>query len=217
MDIDDMKKNPQGWILKETEDVDSEVVALSDIFKVPESITSVDNHIYFYSEVDRNSVLSLNKKISEIERGLKLTATKFGIARGTIPIYLHINSYGGQVHAAMAGVDKILNCSIPIITIVEGCAASAATLLSVVGKERYMSPHSCMLIHEMSSMFWGKYHELIDEQQNQEMLMEIIYGIYKDNTKIPRQKLKNILKKDMWWNADTCLEYGLIDEIGTGK
>ena len=43
--------------------------------------------------------------------------------------------------------------------------------------------------------------------------MRIIKDIYDEHTKIPKKKLKEILKHDLWFDAETCLEYGLIDEI----
>jgi len=45
------------------------------------------------------------------------------------------------------------------------------------------------------------------------MLMATIKKIYTDNCKIPKKKLKDFLKHDLWFDAQTCLEYGLVDEI----
>ena len=28
-----------------------------------------------------------------------------------------------------------------------------------------------------------------------------------------RKELDKLLKHDLWWDADTCLKYGLVDEI----
>ena len=212
-----INKSDLKWMSKKKEEKDEneeDKLLLSEIFKVPESIDSLDNHIYFYSEVDRDSILKLNKKILQLETHLNIISKKYGIS--PIPIYLHINSYGGYVHAAMAAVDQIINCSVPIITIVEGCAASAATLISVVGNHRIITPHSCMLIHELSSMFWGKFHEFIDEMKNLEMLMLMIKSIYEEKTSIPKVKLNSILKKDLWFEPKICLKYSLVDEIGRG-
>jgi ATP-dependent protease ClpP protease subunit len=43
--------------------------------------------------------------------------------------------------------------------------------------------------------------------------MKKIKKIYSENTKIPKEELDKILKHDIWWEAEKCLEYGLIDEI----
>ena len=48
---------------------------------------------------------------------------------------------------------------------------------------------------------------------NNDRLMSLIKDIYIEHTKIPRRKLNEMLKKDLWFDAETCLEYGLVDEI----
>jgi ATP-dependent protease ClpP protease subunit len=70
-----------------------------------------------------------------------------------------------------------------------------------------------MLIHQLSGAMWGKFQEMQDDMQNSEMLMKKIKKIYSENTKIPKEELDKILKHDIWWEAEKCLEYGLIDEI----
>ena len=83
-----------------------------------------------------------------------------------IPIKLHIQSDGGEVFAAFSAVDTIQKCKVPVETIIEGCAASAATIISVAGSRRFITPYSHMLIHQISSGFWGKMHEFEDEMKN---------------------------------------------------
>ena len=92
-------------------------------------------------------------------------------------------------------------------------AASAATLMSCVAERRYMHKNACMLVHQLSGVMWGKFQEMQDDMQNSEMLMEKIKSIYKQHTKIPKREMDNILKHDLWWEAEKCLEYGLVDEL----
>ena len=67
-----------------------------------------------------------------------------------------------------------------------------------------------MLIHELSSSTWGK-------MKNLEKLMKEIKKIYKKNSKIPPKDLNEILKHDIWWDANKCLNVGLVNEIYKGK
>jgi ATP-dependent protease ClpP protease subunit len=129
------------------------------------------------------------------------------------PIKLHINSYGGSVFAGLAAVDYIKNSKIPIHTVIDGCAASAATLMSVVGERRYMHRNACMLVHQLSGLMWGKFQEMQDDMENSEMLMKKIKDIYREHTKIPKREMDNLLKHDLWWEAEKCLEFGMIDEV----
>ncbi len=52
-----------------------------------------------------------------------------------------------------------------------------------------------------------------DDMKNSEMLMKKIKNIYREHCSIPKTVLEDILKHDIWWDAETCLKYGLVDEI----
>ena len=169
------------------------------------------NRIYFYSEVTRAKNLSLNKSLVSIGNTLYNRGQSLQMDPGRI--YLHINSYGGSVFAGLSSVDYILNSKVPVTTVIDGCAASAATIMSVVGHHRKMHRHSFMLIHQISSGMWGKFEDMKDDMKNSELLMDTIIKIYEEHTRIPRSELRDILKRDLWWDAQTCLDYGLVDEI----
>jgi len=170
------------------------------------------NKIYFYSSVNRPKILALNKTITNLNISLQLRALTYGTNKPD-PIRLHINSYGGSVFAGLSAVDYILTSKVPIETVIDGCAASAATLMSIVGTKRLMHKNACMLIHQLSGHMWGKYQEMQDDMHNSDMLMEKIKRLYIIHAKIPTNELENVLKHDLWWDADTCLKYGLVDEI----
>ena len=171
------------------------------------------NHIYFYSEINRESIFSLLAHIREAEEDSLYLQYKLNLDE--VPIYLHINSYGGSVHAAFAAIDAIQSCRIPIYTIIEGATASAGTLISVVGKKRFIRPNAMMLIHELSAGCWGKMSEIEDEYKNLQDLMVKIKKIYKENTNLSKKELNEILKHDLWFDSDLCLKNGMVDELWT--
>ena len=174
-------------------------------------ISVQDNKIYFYSGVNRNSCVELNKKIGEMEsKSLTLSKT-LGILPP--PIKLFINSGGGSIVTGIASMDTIIRTEVPVHTYVDGFSASSATFLTVVGDKRFMSRNSYMLIHQLSSNFWGTYSNFEDEKKNLDLMMKTIKDVYKQYTKLPMKKLDEILKRDLLWDAQTCLDYGMIDEI----
>jgi ATP-dependent protease ClpP protease subunit len=173
----------------------------------------VENHIYYYSNVNKKSALELNMKIKEVENKL---IKKYNEYNGHQEyIYLHINSFGGSVFSAFSVIDTIRNSKIPVVSIIEGAAASAATLISVMCDYRIIYENSYMLIHQLSSGTWGKMSELEDEMENLKELMNAIRKIYKETTNIPEGEINEILKHDLWWNPQICLQKGLVDEIKT--
>jgi len=175
-------------------------------------VETKNNSVYFYSEVTRPKILLLNKNLHELGKNLVNQANLLGT---TLPadIHLHINSFGGSVFAGLSATDYVKSSPVPIRTVVEGCAASAATLFSVVAHHRVIRKNSFMLIHQLSSGMWGKYEEMKDAMENNDLFMRIIKDIYEEHTKLPKRKINEILKRDLWFDAETCLEYGLVDEI----
>ena len=181
-------------------------------------IDSIGNHIWFNDDITNNSISQLIKIISA--KNFIFEQKKREIFYCKIkpaPLYLHINSCGGDLQEGMAAVDAIRNSKIPIYTIIEGEAASAATFLSVAGKKRFMTENSVLLIHQLSGGAWGKMEELEDDHQNNKFFMERIYSLYSKYTKISKKELKRIMKHDIWWGIDKAMKYGFVDAIYTGE
>jgi ATP-dependent protease ClpP protease subunit len=178
----------------------------------PQFMETIDNRIYFYASIYSDKTLQLNKTIRELTNR-HLMETKTRGQEFVSPIYLNIYSYGGEVIAGLSCMDEILSCQVPLYTVVDGCCASAATFLSVVGKKRYIKRNAFMLIHQLSSSMWGKYSEFQDEMKNLDMMMNIIKDIYGKYTKVPMEKIDELMKHDIYWKAEECLKYGLVDEI----
>jgi len=207
------------WGTKESDPEESQPLTIHEFTSETKGHSSTDNNvvefshnrIYFYSGVTRPKILQLNKGIFNLN--INMLSKTVPLGYDPPPINLHINSYGGSVFAGLSAVDYIKNSKIPVHTIIDGCAASAATLMSCVAERRYMHKNACMLVHQLSGVMWGKFQEMQDDMVNSEMLMEKIKNIYKQHTKIPKKELDNILKHDLWWEAEKCLEYGLVDEL----
>ena len=170
----------------------------------------IENNLYFYGDITEANILELNATLHELDKKLSVTNVFLDIR----PIInLHINSYGGSLFARFATVDVLRNLNSEVHSYVEGAAASAATIISVACSKRYIGKYSKMLIHQLSSGIYGKYNELEDDMENNKHLMATIKSIYKEYTTIPMKKLDEILKHDLWFDSETCLGYGLVDEI----
>ena len=178
--------------------------------KPSSAIKVLENTIFYYSSVSCESCAELNLKLRELDNSLQ----RASVAMEFEPVInLRISSYGGEVFAALSTIDTIRSLKTKVHTFVEGNAASAGTLMSVIGNKRTIGKHSFMLIHQVSGGHYGNFEQLMDGMDNTKKLMEIIKTIYKKYTKIPMKELDQILKRDIWFDADLCLKYGLVDEI----
>lgn len=179
-----------------------------------EKIYAEENHIYFRGTITESSIEDLvrliREKNSEYEN-LKNDNSRSVAQMEPAPLYLHITSYGGCLHSTLRAIDAIQNSKIPINTVIDGHAASGGTLMSIVGVNRYMTPHAKMLIHQLSSGVCGKYNELEDDFNNCKESMDEIVDLYFEKTKLSKKKIRQYLNHDSWWRYDKCKEVGLVD------
>lgn len=177
-----------------------------------DTITVGTNQVFFYDDVTRQSIFTLNRQLDVTSKSIQILKIHYNLPV-LPPIQLYINSEGGEVFSAFSAVDRIKSSPVPIHSYVEGFCASAATLLSVCAHKRYIRKNGFMLIHQVRSGMWGTFSEFEDEMQNLEIIMKYIKQIYLQNTKIPESELDEILKHDTYFDAEQCLNYGLVDEI----
>ena len=181
------------------------------------------NDVYFNCDVTNENIKKLEKMFSEIIDEYKefqeevSVKSKFLVTFEKMepkPIYLHITSIGGSLFHGFRAVDLIKSCPIPVYTVVEGYAISAASLMAVVGKKRFIHENAYILIHQLSSSNeGGKYHELVDNFENNKELMKKIVNIYKEHTNMNKREIDNVLKRDLFWDSNVCIKKGLSDEI----
>jgi len=193
-------------------------------------ISDRNNEIYFNGPVNyvsmTNLIQELNKLQDKIIKESKVLKRKFAdmtkdeeeskycfVKIKYKPIKLYISSHGGSVYEVLGAFDSIRNMSVPVHTICKGFVASAGTILSLAGSKRFITQNSYMLIHQLRSGMWGKYEELSDDFKNCKTLMKHLKKIYVENTNLKDNELDDILKKDISWSAEICLEKGLVHEI----
>lgn len=192
-------------------DVKAETVAIAATQGVP---VTGENHVYFYDDVNVSSISRLTQELRSIDSRLRAEYVQRGLSGfPEFPIYLHIHSYGGDVFAGLTAFDVIKNIKSPVNTIIEGTACSAATLLSVAGKQRYITPNSYMMIHQFSSFVYGTYESFKDDMKLQDDLIERFRNLYVKHSKMKYEQVKKMLKHDTWFNASQVIKRGLADEL----
>lgn len=211
-----LKKNKKNE--DQDDDENESPLILPNLFKQDDDLEIYlkENHLYFHTEVSEDSVDKVKKLMRQYYQ--KILSIKNIHSCGKIipkPLYLHIFSPGGCVYSGFSLYDFIIEYKnkIPVYTIIEGLAASAATFISIAGTKRFMTPSSYMLIHQLSTFMGGNFEQIKDEFDNSKKCMDKIMEIYQSSSSITKKKIPKILKHDLNWDATECLNYGLIDEI----
>ena len=167
---------------------------------------SVERHgrtIYFYAEVTAGTVLKLKRLLDE--------AACEAVRQRCEHVTLHIHSWGGCAFSGLDGYDAIRACRVAVHTVACGFVASAATFLLLGGHRRFAQPHSCLLIHQLSTGLSGKLAELVQEVSNSQALMRIIESIYEENTYIDKRALASMLARETMLSFSQSLHHGFIE------
>ena len=134
-------------------------------------------------ELRKNPVIiRVNKFTEESAKEFSLqVAQAHNTGQKVIPVV--IDSYGGQVYSLMSMIAAIKDSELPVATIVEGKAMSCGAVLFSFGKEgyRFMDRNATVMIHDVSSMDFGKVEELKAGAKEADRLNTIIYTMMAQN------------------------------------
>ena len=134
-----------------------------------------------------------------------------------------IDSYGGQVYSLMSMISAIKHSELPIATIVEGKAMSCGAVLFTFGEEglRFMDPNATIMIHDVSSMDWGKVEELKAGAKEADRLNTKIYTMMARNCGKKDDYFMKIVDKkkhaDWFLDAKECVKHNLANHIWVRK
>ena len=130
-----------------------------------------------------------------------------------------IDSYGGEVYSLMGMVDLLTNSGLDIITIATSKAMSCGALLLAIGKKRYATPKSTIMIHAVRSTMRGDLDSQKNEVNQLEKLNNMAFELLDTNTNKPSgfwlNKLAENNNNDLYLSAQEALNLGLITNIGT--
>ena len=155
------------------------------------------------------------------EKSAKEFGQKMAMAQTTgqdvVPIL--IDSYGGQVYSLLSMISDINHSDIPVATIAQGKAMSCGAILFSCGEEglRFIDRHATLMIHDVSSMEWGKVEELKASAKEADRLNDKVYTMMARNCgKKDDYFLKIVDKKkhaDWFLDADEAKKHNLANQI----
>lgn len=134
-------------------------------------------------------------------------------ADGRDPIYLYVNSVGGDVYAGLYLIDAIKNSKTPVYTINMGIWFSMGFVIGLSGHKRFATKHSKFLWHDgmtggMNSS--SKFRDTVEFQNRQE---DEIRNFVLDNTKITAELYDSKSRMEWYMFASEAKELGVVDYI----
>ena len=164
------------------------------------------SHIYLNSAINNESVSNLINQIKDIN---KLDNPK--------PILIHISSAGGDVNNGYRFLSIFDSSKVPIATIIDNYAFSAATFLFICSPYRIMTKEAYCLLHDYSITFNEDLSinkkELSDMTSYFDKYFNNIIDIYLAKTKFKKNKLIDLLQHDIYLDYKDCLSNGIVHRV----
>lgn len=126
-------------------------------------------------------------------------------------IILRINSPGGHVFEGISIMNLLGAHRAKVTAVVDGLAASAASVIAVGADETVMSPGTQMMIHCTSTIVWGNAAEMRKEAAVLEGLDRSLAEIY--TAKAGEKDWAALLEAETWLTAADAVTEGLADRV----
>ncbi|HEO4899747.1 TPA: Clp protease ClpP [Streptococcus agalactiae] len=138
---------------------------------------------------------------------------KNDLISGTGDITLWINSPGGDVFAAAQIYNMLMDYQGDVHVIIDGLAASAASVIAMAGTTVSMSPVAMMMIHNPWTFAQGEAKDMAKVIEMLGEIKESIINAYELRTGLSRTKISHLMDSESWFNAKKAVELGFADKV----
>ena len=130
-------------------------------------------------------------------------------------ITVKLNSGGGDLYTGIAIHNALKALTGEVNVVVEGIAASAASVIMCAGDTVTVYPGSLVMIHGVSVMIWD-YMNMQDMKQlmkGMDASERAVAEIYNAKTGIAVDTLRSMMTKETWFTGREALEKGFADSL----
>lgn len=136
-------------------------------------------------------------------------------ALGDKDVTVHINSPGGDVFAAHAIHNQLIAYAGNVDVVIDGIAASAATIIAMAGARITMPTNSMMMIHNPAMGLDDHYTaDDLDKYANAlRAVRQSIIAAYMKRVSVDQAQIEQMMDTETWLTAQECVDVGLADAI----
>ena len=158
----------------------------------------------------------------EPEPGLYIAPESFmedlAAVKGKSNITIKINSCGGDLYTGIAIHNAIKGLTGHKVVVVEGIAASAASVIACAGDEVQVYPGSMVMIHGVAGLLYDYYTlaDLKKLQKDFDASERAIAEIYHAKTGIAVEQLRTMMTRETWMVGQKAIDNGFADTLLEG-
>lgn len=132
---------------------------------------------------------------------------------GNAAVTVHINSPGGSVTDALAIYHVLRKHPGPVTAIVDGLAASAATIVMLAADEVVMAEHSLLMVHNPWTAATGGADEMRKTADTLDKAAGEMVSLYAERTGRASEAIASIMAAETWFNAYEAVEAGFAHRV----
>lgn len=134
-------------------------------------------------------------------------------------ITVRLNSCGGDLYTGIAIHNALKALTGEVHVIVEGIAASAASVIMCAGDRINVYPGSLVMIHGVSAYFWGSLNiqDMKQLMKGMDASERAVAEIYNAKTGIAVDTLRSMMTKETWLTGREAVEKGFADQVLEGE
>lgn len=171
-----------------------------------ENVTDKTADIYMYGTVMNEKWWSDDEIVpTEVIKALNEVKGK--------DLNVHIHSGGGHVVAAMAIYTQLAQHEGKKTIIIDGLAASAATLIAMAGDEIRMSESGLFMIHNVSGWSMGDANQMRKDAELIEKMSSVALELYASKTGKSQEEIRQMMDDETWMTAKEAKELGFVDSV----
>lgn len=148
----------------------------------------------------------------------EISAKGFAKALAELPqsvkrLDIHINSPGGSLFDASAIYSRLADHPSQKHVYIDGLAASAATIVAMVGHKIFIRANANMMIHLPSGLAIGNAHDMRKVATALDTITESMVNVYNKRTGQERDQIRSWLDAETWMSPEQAVERGFADEV----
>lgn len=124
-----------------------------------------------------------------------------------------LESFGGDVNAAVKIFDDIKAYPGSVSIIISGTAASAGTIVAMAADSLTMTPGSLFMIHDPVMLAIGNESDLQAALKSLQACKAGIINTYKTRCPLPESEIAALMTATTWMDAKEAAEKGFVDAI----
>lgn len=168
-------------------------------YKIKNSAESEKAIIYLYGEIGAWGITAADFTLdyNQIDKNKK--------------IELHIHSDGGEVFDGNVIYNILKNHKAGVICMIDGIAASMASVIAMAGGSISMASNGWIMIHNPMGGVYGDSEEFAKKAELLAKLKTQLVQIYSNRTGIAEDEISKMMDNETWLDAKQALELKFID------